>query len=71
MGSAFLVFNNREELDQWFLNDRRTNDAKIAEMRFIVKDVVNVDRYLESGLTRSRGTDGAQLSVFLFLPVYL
>jgi hypothetical protein len=71
MGSAFIVFNNREELDQWFLNDRRTNDAKIAEMRFIVKDVVNVDRYLESGLTRSRGTDGAQLSVFLFLPVYL
>jgi hypothetical protein len=71
MGSAFIVFNNREELDQWFLNDRRTNDAKIAEMRFVVKDVVNVDKYLESGLTRSRGTDGAQLSVFLFLPVYL
>jgi hypothetical protein len=71
MGSAFLVFNNREELDQWFLNDRRANDAKIAEMRFVVKDVVNVDKYLESGLARSRGTDGGQLSVFLFLPVYL
>jgi hypothetical protein len=70
MGSAFIVFNNREELDQWFLNDRRVNHAH-AEMRFVVKHVVKVDHYLESGLARFRGTDVSQLSVILFQPVYL
>jgi hypothetical protein len=70
MGNAFIVFNNREELDQWFLNGR-ANDAKIAEMRFVVKDVVSVDQYLKLGLTCFRGTDVAQLSVVFFHKVYL
>jgi hypothetical protein len=68
MASAFIVFNKREELDQWFL---MANDAKISEMSFVVKDVVSVDQYLKSGLASFSSTDVAQLSVVLFHKVYL
>jgi hypothetical protein len=71
IGSAFIVFDKREELDQWFLNERRPNEARISEMRFIVKDVVAVNQYLDSGLARFKGTDVPQLSDILFPKVYL
>jgi hypothetical protein len=71
LSSAFLVFNTREELDQLLLNGRKANVANIGEMRFVVKDVVNAEQYLKSGLTRLGGTDVAQLSDVLFFKVYL
>ena len=71
MGSAFIIFDKREELDQWFLNDRKPNEARIAEMRFSVKDVVTVNQYLSSGLGCFRGTNLPQLSDILCSKVYL
>ena len=53
-GFHFLPFNKGEELDQFFQNDGRTNDAEMAAMTFEAKHVVSVDAYLESGMTRFR-----------------
>jgi len=79
-GSHFLVFNKGEELDQFFQNADKTHDAELARMTFEAKDVVSVDRYLESGMTSSResnrGRDEAvtQLSALLLwskIKIYL
>lgn len=70
-GSVFLVFSTREELDQMFLNHRSANEAKTAEMRFVVIDAGSVDQYLKSGLSHFRGTDVTSLSDFFFPKAYL
>jgi len=70
MGGIFLPFNNREELDQWFFDDSKAN-AKMAEMKFAIKDVSTVDQYLRSTTAGLRGTNVPQLSVVLFHKVYL
>jgi hypothetical protein len=56
-GFHFLPFNKVEELDQFFQNDGRTNDAEMATMTFEAKHVVSVDQYLRSGMTSFRNAN--------------
>jgi hypothetical protein len=65
MGSAFLEFNRREELDQLFQNAGTYHGEKMARMTFAVKDVVRLDQYLKSGMSREANQGIDEMTTFL------